>query len=237
MSNPQTYQHSDKRFWLGILFVIIGGVWLLDNLNIIPDYIDEYFINWRTFLILLGLYFIVGRKKFEPGIIMVAIGAIFLLDDLDMFNMRDFWHIFWPLIIIVIGVSLMLRRSHSFKKNKEFEGIDYIDDFAIFGGRERIVNTSQFKGGKVTAMFGGSEIDLRNAELAEGTQVLDVFVMFGGTEIIVPPTWNVQVEVFSLLGGFSDKRSSTVKVMPDSGKMLIIKGFVMFGGGDVKLSK
>ena len=78
---------------------------------------------------------------------------------------------------------------------------------------------------------------MANAYLAEGRNEIDVFVMFGGTEIRVPADWSVQVEVFSLLGGFSDKRRSTVQVVPDPGKVLVIKGFVMFGGGEVKLAK
>jgi len=61
--------------------------------------------------------------------------------------------------------------------------------------------------------------------------------MFGGTQVIVPPDWTVRVEVFSLLGGFSDNRHSDLKVIPDSDKVLIIKGFVMFGGGEVSLKK
>jgi predicted membrane protein len=99
------------------------------------------------------------------------------------------------------------------------------------------VNSQNFKGGKITAMFGGSEIDMRGAALAPGTQVLDIFVMFGGTHILVPPDWTVRVEVFSLLGGFGDKRYSNLKVIPDSEKTLVIKGFVMFGGGEVSLNK
>lgn len=238
MNEYHTGSQSDRRFWLGVFLVIIGSAWLLDNLNLIPYYIDDYLFSWQTFLILLGLYLIVGRKKPEPGIILIAIGAFFLLEDLNLFDIRDIWHLFWPLIVIVIGLSLMLRRSYGgFKKKSEHESVDYIDDFAIFGGRERSIDSKNFKGGKVTALFGGSEIDLRNAELAEGIYELDVFVMFGGTEIIVPPNWAVQVEVFSLLGNFADKRVNALKVVPEPGKTLIIKGFVMFGGGDVKLNK
>ncbi|UII28457.1 cell wall-active antibiotics response protein [Fulvivirga maritima] len=86
-------------------------------------------------------------------------------------------------------------------------------------------------------MFGGSTIDLRNANLHPGVNVLDLFAMFGGTSIIVPPDWTVHVEVSAVLGGFSDKRVSALKVVPDPEKTLIIKGFVMFGGGDVKLTR
>lgn len=237
MNNSDTYPQKDKRFWLGILFVAIGGAWLLEELNILPYYIEDYFFNWKTLLILIGLYLIIGRKKTEPGIILIAIGGLFLMDDLYFFDLRDVWHVFWPLVVIIIGVSLILRRNSFSKKKDDIDALDEIDDFAIFGGRERNVDSANFKGGKITAMFGGSTIDLRNCVLAEGKNDLDIFVMFGGTEIIVPQNWAVNNEVFTLLGGFADKRSSALKVMPESGKTLNIKGFVMFGGGDLKLTK
>ncbi|TRX62671.1 hypothetical protein FNH22_00830 [Fulvivirga sp. M361] len=229
---------SDKRIWLGGLFILIGSVWLLDNLDIIPYYYSRYLFNWKTFLIALGTYFIFGRKKPEPGIIMIAIGGVFLLEEFYYFDFRDILRVFWPVVIIVIGVSLILRRNKKSKWDAEKKNdLDYIDDFAIFGGRERVVDSQNFKGGKITALFGGSEISLTNAQLAEGVNELDVFVMFGGTEIRVPADWSVRVEVFSILGGFTDKRKSSVQVVPNPDKVLIVKGFVMFGGGEVKFSR
>ncbi|MEQ8924287.1 MAG: DUF5668 domain-containing protein [Fulvivirga sp.] len=234
---------QDRRFWLGLVFVFIGGVLLLDNLNIIPYYIPDYLLSWKTFLIALGAYFIIGRKKPEPGIIMITIGSVFLLQDFYYFRIRDIWHILWPSIFIIIGGSLILRRS----RNKESESrgldgekknqVDYVDDFAVLGGREVKVDSQNFRGGKISAVMGGSTIDLRNAGLAEGENTIDVFAMFGGTSIIVPQDWTIKNEVFSLLGGFSDNRDSSVKVVPHPSKVLVIKGFVMFGGGDIKFTK
>ncbi len=227
---------QDRRFWLGLLFVIIGGVLLLDNLNIIPYYIPDYLLSWKTFLILLGVYFIVGRKKPEPGIIMIVIGSIFLLQDFYYFRIRDIWHILWPTIFVAIGASLILRRSRQKKDilGEKNNDIDFVDDFAFFGGKEIVVDSQNFKGGKITAIMGGSSIDLRNANLAEGENVLDIFALFGGTSIILPPDWIVKADVFSILGGFGDKRNNDIKIIPHPNKVLIIKGFVMFGGGDIK---
>ena len=234
------FQTNDKRFWLGIILVSIGGLWLLDNLHVIPYFLTEYIFSWPMLLIVIGLYFILGRKKYEPGLIIMGIGTVFLMQDLGLFYIRNIWHILLPVLTIVIGISLIMRRSvlnshyeHGEKKND----LDFVDDFAIFGGRERTIDSQTFRGGRTTAMFGGTVMDFRSAELARGVNVLDIFVMFGGAEIIVPPDWTVHVEVVSILGGFSDKRSAALKVVPNPEKVLVIKGFVMFGGGDVKLQK
>ena len=231
---------QDRRFWLGLIFVFIGAIWLLDNLNIIPYYIPDYLLSWKTFLIALGVYFIVGRKKPEPGIIMIAIGGLFLLQDFYYFRIRDIWHILWPSIFIIIGGSLILRRSRSTEPEvhplDDEKKNDYVDEFAVLGGREIIVDSQNFKGGKISAVLGGTSIDLRQANLAEGEVVVDVFAMFGGASVIVPHDWTIKNEVFSILGGFSDKRDSSVKVVPHPNKVLTVKGFVMFGGGDIKHS-
>lgn len=228
-------QKTDGRVWFGLILVFLGGFWLLDNLDIVPYYIPDYFISWKTFLIVLGAYFIFGRKKPEPGIIMIAVGTVFLLQDLDLFRVRDIWHVFWPLAIIAVGVSLILRRRGGQSTDQIKDSSDYIDDTAVFGGGERKIDSQSFKGGKITAIFGGSEIDFRSANLAEGKNILDIFVLFGGTDIKVPPDWTVEVDVTAIFGGFSDNRSSALKVVPDKSKVLRVKGFVMFGGGDIKL--
>jgi len=239
--NPQ----NDRRIWLGVLLLVIGGAWLLDNINVIPYQIEYYLFSWKTLLIAIGVYFLGARQKIGTGLVLIGIGTFFWLEDLDFFDFFNFniWNVIWPLIIIIIGISLIMRRTNPSRFHSDDDGsdpdstLDLIDDFAVFGGRERTINSQNFRGGKITAMFGGSEIDMRNADLAKGRSTLDIFVMFGGTQVIVPPDWTVRVEVFSLLGGFSDNRHSDLKVIPDSDKVLIIKGFVMFGGGEVSLKK
>ena len=227
---------KDKRLWLGILIVVIGSVWLLDNLRLIPYYISDVIISWGSLFSVIGLFLLLVRKKIEAGLIFLTIGIFIIVDDYFYINFYDIWHTFWPIIVIIIGVSLILRRNQTKLDSEKKNDVDFINDFAVFGGGDRSVDSQDFKGGKITAIFGGSNINLGNAELAHGKNELDLFVLFGGTEIRVPADWSVQVEVFSILGGFSDKRKSSVQVIPDSSKILVVKGFVMFGGGDIKLA-
>ncbi len=237
MTQQQTPEHvRDRRFWLGIGLLIFGGYWMLRELHIIPSFLGEYIFNFRNIFIIIGVYFIAAREKAGAGLIFIGIGTFLWLRHFGLIFMD--WDLLLPAIIILIGVSLIAGRSiQSSRKNAEAdEKQDFIDDFSLLGGRERTITSQSFRGGKVTALFGGSQIDMRNAELAEGHNVLDVFIMFGGTSLIVPPDWNVRVEVFSLLGGFGDKRYSVVKVVPNPEKTLLIKGFVMFGGGEVSLT-
>ena len=112
---------------------------------------------------------------------------------------------------------------------------DYIDDVSIFGGGIKRYSTQNLKGGNVTAIFGGSEIDLTTSQMAADGTVVDVFTMFGGTKFIIPSNWKVKSEAVALFGGFSDKRIH--KQQPEEGadeKVLLIKGLVLFGGVEIK---
>ena len=89
-----------------------------------------------------------------------------------------------------------------------------------------------FKGGKVSNIFGGTEIDLTQATLAEGRNELIIECIFGGVTLIVPSDWKVVLNMSSIMGGFSDKRMY-IKESSDS-RILIVKGTAIFGGGEVK---
>jgi predicted membrane protein len=225
--------NDKKRLWLGIIFFLIGGMLLLDNLNIFYFHLPHYIFSWKSLLILIGLYFIFGRDKKGPGVILLTIGTVFLLEDILWWLHFDFWDLFLPGILIFLGAALVMRKSTN-NKPADADEVDYLDDMAVFGGGEKKITSQNFKGGRITAVFGGSKINMSQADIADGQPVLDVFAMFGGTDIIVPPDWTIKTEVIAIFGGFSDKRQTALTVVHNVDKVLTIKGLVLFGGGEVK---
>jgi len=83
-------------------------------------------------------------------------------------------------------------------------------------------------------VFGGMELDLTKAKMAPGRNELEIACVFGGATIIVPDDWFVTIEVTPVLGGFSDSRKLAPGRCADMTKQLVIKGAVVFGGGEVK---
>jgi len=228
-------QNTDKRIVIGIIFVVIGLVFLLRNLGVIPLYIPHYFFGWEMIFLIVGTLLLLSRSNKTPGVVFFTIGLFGIIDE--VFDL-SFWQL-WPLILVVVGLSIifqkkMIRRSDDEEIDYDNLDMDYIDEVAVFGGGEKKVNSYNFKGGKVTSIFGGSEVDLTNAQLAPGRNIIDVLTIFGGSAFIVPDDWSVKVDVTSVFGGFTDKRSQRLKVVPDPDKQLIIKGFTMFGGGEIK---
>jgi predicted membrane protein len=91
--------------------------------------------------------------------------------------------------------------------------------------------TKTFKGGDVTSIMGGTEIDLSQADFS-GTIVLDVTQIMGGTKIIVPSNWEVRSEVTAIFAGFEDKRQQPTAINPD--KVLRLQGTSIFGGIELR---
>lgn len=232
----------NKRIITGAIFLIIGVLLTLDNLDIVKFRLPDYLFGWYTILIVIGLFITLVREKVGFGLTLIIIGGLFMLDEIAWyfnwdFEFRDVFKL-WPLAFVAIGASLIFRNRQShleeYEKKSLTDDDDMVDEIAIFSGAERNITSKEFKGGKLTAIFGGTELNLMNADLAQGTNVLDVFCMFGGTDISVPSDMNVKLKVTAIFGGFSDDRKLISENEANDGKEMVIKGLVLFGGGSVK---
>jgi predicted membrane protein len=114
---------------------------------------------------------------------------------------------------------------------ESYSSDDYIDATSIFGGVHKKVVSKSFKGGDVTTVLGGTEIDLTQADFT-GTIRLEITQIMGGTKIIVPPHWEVRSEVTAVFAGFEDKRQQPAMTNPE--KVLIINGTSFLGGIELK---
>jgi predicted membrane protein len=228
MENPK----NNKRALLGIILVLVGIVVVIANFNLFPFHLRPILFSWPALLILIGLFFLFSRESKATAWILIFIGGFFMVprmfDDIPW----DLHNLFWPAMLVGLGAILIAR---GVTKNREEvgDGTDYIDDMSIFGGGDRVLSTQSFKGGRITAIFGGSKYNLLNAQLAKGRNELDLFTVFGGCKLIVPQDWEIKVEVAAIFGGFSDKRALRKDIVRDPSKELVIKGIAIFGGGDI----
>ncbi len=223
-----------KSVGFGLLIIVAGLLLMARNTGMLEPQVSRIIFSWEMLLIAIGAINLFSRHSIWSGFILISIGVFFLL--VNYFSLPfTLWHVFWPVLIIFLGLSMifgaMKIKKHHFFKQSVSGSEEIFEDIAIFGGGERQVNTPVFKGGSIIAVFGGSKIDLTRSQLAEGTNVVEVVAIFGGTSVIVPPDWNVRVEVFNIFGGYADKRNPA---QVDMNKVLIIKGVTIFGGGEIK---
>jgi predicted membrane protein len=250
------------RVIVGLLLVILGAIAVMHNYGIID--LSEYPITWEYFFMAGGLLFILLSSNKVAGIIFFSIGLFNLVPELwplilVMFGLyiifgrrycrsrfhhnRFYYHMPNAEINAEIKDAFMNGKYHWKNRFYERTGMpngdknnlnDYVESINVFGGGHKIINTDNFKGGSIVSIFGGAEIDLTNAKLAEGNNVIEITAVFGGSTIIVPPDWKVDVDVLAIFGGFGDKRTKYPNKTYEEGKLLTVKGFVLFGGGEVK---
>jgi predicted membrane protein len=111
-------------------------------------------------------------------------------------------------------------------------GDDVLDTVSVFGNVVKTVFSKNFRGGDVVNIFGGTELDLTQADI-NGRVVIDIVQIFGGSKIIVPSNWQVVSDTAAVFAGIDDKRIKS-GVIQDNNKILVIKGVSIFAGIDIR---
>jgi predicted membrane protein len=214
----------------GIIVILLGVLFTLDNLAVVDAHASLRY--WPVIIIVLGGMIALQAEHRGGrvwGGVLAIIGAMMLLRRLDLIAFH-FWD-FWPLILVAVGASLLWRGG--FRRRLAMDGASdehIVNGVAVLGAYQRRIATQDFRGGEVTAVMGGAEVDLRQAGMREPSAVLHVVAFWGGVELRVPREWAVQVEGIPLLGGFEDK------TLPPSGTTpprLIVKGMAVMGGVEI----
>lgn len=224
-----------SRIVVGVLLILAGIFLVMKNMGIFPGFIEDVIFSWPMLLVAIGIVLTASRPDKTAGLIIMAVGAFFLIPVLFDHTFH-IYHMFWPAIFIIIGVIFIVTRGRerNFSHSKGISGNEYVDYVNIFGGGDRQVISDNFRGGKITCIFGGMELDLTKSKLAAGKNEIEVACVFGGVTVIVPDNWSVSIEVTPVLGGFSDSRKFRPERPVEPSGELVIRGAVVFGGGEIK---
>lgn len=230
-----TAQKRNKSIYTGVAILLVGLIWLLRKMGLELPY---WLLSWEMLLIAIGAIIGIDTKFKNPtSYILMAIGSVFLIDDVFgiPFRVMDY---FWPLLVITVGLVIIFQ-SRIRAKRVAFNGGggdsakgDKLDTISVFNGVKRSVLSKDFQGGEVVTIFGGTELNLMQADFT-GHRHLEVTVLFGGAKLIIPRNWEVRPEVTTIFGGVDDKRLSAVEIITEDDKILTITGTVVFGGLDI----
>lgn len=214
---------------LGLFIIAVGIVLTLDNLGIL--YADNVLRYWPAGLIAIGLLKLSqsrGGGGGLAGVIFVIAGTWLLLETIGLVDV-SVRHA-WPLILVFIGAAVVWQGLRGHSRGPSVDANDTLSAAAVLGGISRGNNSKAFRGGELTAVMGGLEIDLRQARI-DGEAVLDVFAMWGGIDIRVPEDWTVIGRVTPILGGVDDHTRPPQTAVS---QRLVIRGMVIMGGIDIK---
>ena len=249
--NNTNYPSSDKGKGIvfALLLIAVGLLLLGFNTGNLPLIWKKFFFSWPVLVFIIGAINIIRKSYFTFGIIAVAVGAFFSLSKVvdifpDSFVYKQFASIYWPALIIVLGVLIIVSIALKPKRTKQecFKGCrdkaygtneddnkdGKINYRLIFSGTEQVVLDPVFKGGNINITFGGMELDLRRTFLPEGDTFLHVKATFGGVEITAPESWDIEVRSNAFLGGVDDSRNKDAD--RDKSRRLIIVSQCTFGG-------
>ena len=220
------------RAFFGVTIAALGGVLLLRNLEIIKFDSWNVFCGtvWAVGLVLAGLTTIFSSRRASLrvwGLLLITIGVSIGLGAYGVINI-SVWKIFWPVILIAIGLMVSVGSGGRKRSKKSAADVSGNEKIAIFYGEESRVK-GDYTGGSVTAIFGGVELDLRQAKIKDGA-VIDVFTFCGGVNINMPDDVIVKNEVHGILGGSEDKTVSKSSAK----KTICLRGECSLGGLEVK---
>ena len=193
------------------------------------------------------------------GVFLIVFGTIFLLDNFGYLDSEYVFENFWPLILVIVGIAILLRpkrtaklsSEHRLSENRNQPGYqnfpesaaDYLVRSAVFGDIEATVTSKNFSGGSCSVVFGRIQVDLTAAEFKEGQSTLRLNSVFGSVVVRVSPGHEVAINATLFAGEIhaKDQRraglfETLVFKSPDfetADKKLIIQISQMFG--DVKV--
>jgi len=219
------------RLIIGLIVMGMGVLFFLGTMGIIE--IHTVWRYWPAALIGVGLV-----KLFSPGGVegrvfagaVALFGTLLLLDKLEYITFN--WSRMWPLAVVFVGSMIVWRAIAGDRTARgQTDTSGALNGFAVMGGVNRKNTSKAFRGGEITAIMGGAELDLTQATPVPEGAVMDLFAMWGGIEIHVPADWTVENRVAPLMGGAEDSRKA---VGTDGKKRLILKGMAIMGGVEVK---
>ena len=227
-------RHWDGKLLFGMVLLTLGVLYTLDNLNILET--DKIIRWWPAIFVAIGLCKLLGlgtTRHLVWGGMFTVFGTLLLGDKLGQWDF-EFWN-FWPLVLIFVGASLLTRGLSRNRLNPDGSPVaidpgNELRSFAFMSGVTRRITASEFRGGELSAVMGGVELDLRGAQLAGGAAVIEVFVWWGGIDIRVPEGWTVANEGLAIMGAVED----STKVPGDGKQTLVIRGLVVMGGVEIK---
>lgn len=222
-----------KNTLWGIILIGIGIILGLNALEITD--INIFFSGWWTLFIIIPSFIDLLADENKTGsLIGLIIGVLLFMSCQDIVGFDFIWKLFFPLVLVIVGISIIFKDNignNVSKKIKELnkKSSEKNEYFATFSEQKLDYTNEKFTGCDVSAVFGGADINLRNAIIKEDV-VINASAIFGGVTIHTPKDINVKVNSTSIFGGVENKNKSN----SDTKITVYINATCLFGGVEIK---
>lgn len=222
-----------KDIVLGVLLIVIGLIVGLNAFEITN--IDIFFDGWWTLFIIIPCFIGIFEESDKSGnFIGLMIGILLLLCCQDLFSFSLLWKLLLPIILVIIGLSIIFKNCINSKISKEINKLNKNKKDstcnAIFSSQKISFKKEKYNGSDICAVFGGIDIDLRDVVIDKDI-VINATCIFGGADIFVPKDVNVIINSNSIFGGTDNKCKNNDK---DYKHTIYVNSTCIFGGLEVK---
>lgn len=220
----------------GLAF-ILAGIGVAGNVIGLWDF-NLFFRGWWTLFIIVPCLISMVQNGVNMGnIIGFIIGVLLFFDAQNIIPRNLIGKMIFPIILVLIGFSIIFKGNNHNNSNfkgkvhqTNTQGTGFINAIGIFWGSEVRPTNEKVTGATATAIFGGVDLDLRNAIINEDI-VITSTAIFGGIDIFVPPNVKVKVSSLPIFGGVDD---NSIHTSSESAPIIYINATCIFGGMDIK---
>ena len=221
-----------KKTLVGVLLIILGIILSLNVLEIIN--INIFFKGWWTLFIIIPClidYVSDNKDNKTMDIIGIIIGISLLLSAQNIIKLEIVLKLIIPLILIIIGVSLILKDNikDTFIETDKININNEDNIIAILSEQKVNKKNELFKGTNIDAVFATAILDIKEAKLEKKTYIKTSSI-FASINIIVPEDVTIKIKPTKIFGSVSNK----AKITNNKNKIIYIECFCLFGGVDIK---
>ena len=226
---------SSNLLW-GLIFIAAGILYIGDSIfswNIVS--FSLIFQLWPLFILLPSITGLVTKGINISSITGCFIGTILLLFTLNVLEWYQVRGLIIPGILIIIGLNIIfkdvwIRKMVPKEPSRDYTSKEPSEYSAIFSSQKINYPNDVFTGTSINSIFGGVELDLRNAIITEDV-VINCTCIFAGADIYVPYNVNVKVSSVPIFGGVSNKSADRNN---QNAPTIYVNATCMFGGLDIK---
>ena len=101
---------QDNRLAWGVSLLVFGCLFLLRQLNIVPTNVAGYIFDIRTYLLIIGIIFLICHNIKTIGWILIILGVLFRVPDIVKVT-QSFSDYIWPALFILAGTILVFMKK------------------------------------------------------------------------------------------------------------------------------
>ena len=224
----------------GLFFIAIGAG-LVGNLFGLWNF-TLFFDGWWTLFIIIPCVISMVQHSINLGNLLgLAAGVLLLMGAQDVIDFGMVWKLLLALAFVLIGLNIMFtgvlerkwraaaKQAAQNAQQSSGGAAGSVSYTAVFNGQQIRYPRQPFASANVVCIFGGVDLDLRDAVIDRDITIT-LTCVFGGCDIFLPPNVEPVLGVTGIFGGCDNKTAAAAPGSPRA----YIGGTCVFGGADIK---